>query len=115
MRSPLSVFVDSTFLPIVPERNPRTLWGCQSVAFMISFKLAPPARFSRSRTFSVLLPWRAPVAFGPAWRFLAPFFAGVACFPDFAFDGATRGFRGATLAFVVAFGSPAVAVAWADS
>jgi hypothetical protein len=29
----------------------------------------------------------------------------VACFPDFAFDGATRGFRGATLAFVVAFGS----------
>jgi hypothetical protein len=44
---------------------------------------------------------------------LAPFFAGVVFFPDLAFEGATWGFRGATLAFVLAFGSLAGAVAWA--
>jgi hypothetical protein len=33
MRSPSPLLVDSTFrpifLPIVPERDPHTLWGCQ--------------------------------------------------------------------------------------
>jgi hypothetical protein len=40
---------------------------------------------------------------------LAAFFVGVAFFPDFALDGATRGFRGAAVGFVAAFGCSAVA------
>src|SRR5436305_703966 len=34
---------------MVPDRNPRTECGCQPVAFMSSFELAPPGRFIRSR------------------------------------------------------------------
>src|ERR1019366_2381711 len=66
-RSPSSALVDVTaspiFLPRAPDINPRTECACQSVAFMSSFRVAPPERFSRSRTLEVLLPWRAPVAF----------------------------------------------------
>jgi len=95
--------------PFVPGKEP--------LARMMSFRLAPPSRFSRSNTFSVLLPWRAPADFfadlAPL-AVLAPFFGGVVFFPDLAFAGATWGFRGATLAFVVAFASWAVPVAaWA--
>ena len=96
------------FFPIVPERKPRTECGCQPVAFISSFVVAPPGRFSRSSTASVLLPWRAPAAFsGTLARLapLAPFFTGAVFLPDLPLDGATRGFRGATLAFVVGFGS----------
>jgi hypothetical protein len=39
----------------------------------------------------------------------------VAFFPDLPLVGATRGFRGATVAFLVAFGSLAGAVALVDS
>src|SRR5258708_11014548 len=82
----------------------------------MSFKLAPPACFSSSRTFSVLLPSRAPVGFFAVLAplaALAPFFAGVVFLADLALDGVTWGFRGAPLAFVVAFGSGAVsAPAW---
>jgi hypothetical protein len=115
-------FVDSIFSPIffprVPEIKPRTLWACQSVAFMMSFKLAPPARFSRSSTFSVLLPWRAPGSVFTGWAALAPlarFFAGVVLFPDLRFEGATCGFCARVLAFLVASGFSAVCVAGADS
>jgi hypothetical protein len=56
-RSPASFFVDSIlkpcFFPAV-EMNPRTLWVCQPVAFMISASVAPvePARIG-SRSFDV--------------------------------------------------------------
>jgi hypothetical protein len=72
--------------------NPRTLWGCQSVAFILSLSVAPPARLSRSITRSVLVPWRALAALFPPFArlaLLAPFFTAVAFFPDLAFDGAT--------------------------
>src|SRR5947209_2757763 len=52
--------------------KPRTLWACQSVAFVMSFRLAPPARFSRSSTFSVLLPSRAPAGLLGTLARLAP-------------------------------------------
>src|SRR5450759_561016 len=71
------------------------LGGRQAVAFMSSFREAPPERFSRSRTLAVLLPWRAPVAFLGDWADFAPllaFFAGVALLPDLALDGATWAF-----------------------
>ena len=96
------------FFPIVPDRNPRTECGCQPVAFISSFKVAPPDRFSKSRTLAALLPWRAPSAdfanfalFG----FLVPFWAEVGIFPDLALPGATRGFRGAALGVLVASGA----------
>jgi hypothetical protein len=58
-----------------------------------------------------------PSAFGLVAFFCAVvrFLAEVAFFPDLPLVGATRGFRGATLAFLVAFGSLAGAVAWVDS
>jgi hypothetical protein len=105
------------FLPIAPDRNPRTEWGCQLVALMSSFSVAPSGRRSSPRTLAVLLPSRAPDDFRPLATLgaLARLLTLVALFADFGFDGATRGFRGAALAFVVAFGSLARAVAWADS
>src|SRR5713101_3118030 len=106
------------FLPKLPERKPRTEWGCQPVAFMRCFKVAPPDRFTSSSTRAVLLPWRTLTAFaGVAWRAaLTAFFAGVAFLADLALAGATWGFGAATLAFWGGSGFPAaVAVAWAGS
>src|SRR5271169_1193405 len=85
------------FFPTVPERKPRTECGCQPVAFISSFVVTPLGRFSSSRTFSVLLPWRtAPAVLllgrGPSpacLRPLAPFFDEVAFFPDLPLEGAT--------------------------
>src|SRR5215472_13940641 len=90
MRSPASVFVDSIFSPCflaAVERKPRTLWACQSVAFIISAKVAPLGRPISSRIFAPLLSARgalAPLAaFLPA---LASFFgAGLALLPVAAF------------------------------
>src|SRR5689334_4935516 len=42
--------------------NPRTLWACQSVAFMISARVAPFARAIMSRIFAPLLSARGAVA-----------------------------------------------------
>src|SRR5687768_4650117 len=57
--------------------NPRTLWACQPVAFIISARLAPLARLTRPRTFAPLLSGRrVPPSFGPA--VFAVFFALVA-------------------------------------
>ena len=84
---------------------------------MISFRVAPPGRFSRSRTLAVLLPSRAPSAFADL-AFLGAlvlFFAEVGFFPDLAFEDATWARRGATRAFLGASGSLAVAVASVDS
>src|ERR1035437_9820195 len=117
-RSPSSALVDVTsspiFLPRAPDRNPRTECACQPVAFMSSFRVAPPERFSRSRTLAVLLPWRAPVAFLGDWADLAPllaFFAGLACLPDVALDGATwtlcAADRGSLAGFGCSAGAPA--------
>src|SRR5712691_9690119 len=78
---------------------------------MISASVAPPDRFSRSRTCAVLLPSRAPAAFLGA---LPLFLAGLAFRADLAFAGATWARRGATRAFLEGFGcSPVAAVAWA--
>ena len=44
------------------ERKPRTLWACQSVAFMISAKLAPLGRPIRARIFAPLLSGRGVLA-----------------------------------------------------
>ena len=81
-RVPSSRFSDFTvsaiFFPRVPLTKPRTLCGCQPVAFMISANVAPPGRFSRSRILAVLLPSRTPSAFGfVALGPLAAFFAGL--------------------------------------
>ena len=100
MRSPSSPFVETTvrpsFLPTVPERNPRKECGCHPVAFSSSLAVAPPDRFSISRIVAVLLPFRAPVPFFAA---LGAFFAGVA-FPAFPLLGATLPARLLTLAFL---------------
>src|SRR6266849_6035738 len=45
------------------ERKPRTLWACQSVAFMISSRVAPLARPIRARIFAPLLSARGVLAF----------------------------------------------------
>ena len=87
------------FFPIVPDRNPRTLWGNHPVTLISSFVVTPPGRFSRSRTLSVLLPSRTPSAFA-----------------DFAFLGAlaalvaTAAFLG--LAVALALGLAPLALFW---
>jgi hypothetical protein len=99
---------------LVPDRKPRTEWGCQPVAFLNSFRMTPPDRFSRSRTLAVLLPSRALAVlarFAPFWLW-ARASAGLAFFPDFGLLGATRGFRGGTVARLVAFGGCAGATGW---
>src|SRR5260370_42113749 len=80
------------FLPKV-ERQPRTEWGCQPVAFTRCFKVAPPDRFTSSSTWAVLLPWRTLSAFAVvAWRApLTALFAEVAFLAQLALAGATRG------------------------
>src|SRR5580704_3036247 len=54
----VSVFVDSIVSPCflaAVERKPRTLWACQSVAFMISASVAPLARSIIARIVAPLL------------------------------------------------------------
>jgi hypothetical protein len=93
VRSPSSPLVDATvspiFLPIVPERNPRTECGCQPVAFISSLAVTPPARLSSSSTVAVLLPSRAAAFFAP----LGAFLAGLAFLADLPFFGATWALR----------------------
>ena len=85
--------------------KPRTECACQSVAFMISARVAPPDRFSNSRIFAVLLPSRATPAFLTLAFFppLGAFFAGLAFLAAFAFLGATWALRGATRRLLVRF------------
>jgi len=63
VRALSSLRKDSTlsrcFLIRVPLTKPRTVWGCQPVAFMISAKLAPLGRRISSSTSAFLLPSRA--------------------------------------------------------
>src|SRR5438045_1759068 len=104
--------VSPSFLPSVPLMNPRTLWGCHSVAAINSCRVAPPGRFSSSRIWAVLVPWRAAgfsatTAFADCLAFLAPlgaFLAGVAFLPDLALVGATWALCAPTRAFFLAFG-----------
>jgi hypothetical protein len=86
-RLPSSTLVDTTvspiFLPIVPDRNPRTECGCQPVAFISSFAVAPPGRFSRWRIFAVLMPqWTLACV-----ARLGTFLAGRAFFPESEHSG----------------------------
>src|ERR1019366_4871066 len=105
--------VSPIFLPTVPDRKPRTECGNQPVALISSFKVAPPGRFSRSRILAVLLPSRATLDSAtsglvrPLWAFLA----GAALRADLALAGATWARRGATGAFLLAFGFLLLAVA----
>src|SRR5579862_9393840 len=105
LRSPSPLLVDTTarfiFLPTVPEMKPRTECACQAVAFMISARVAPPGRCSRSRILPVLLPARA-VTCGAGW---GAFFPRLALRGGEVFAGATRGAGGAT-------GAAAGRVAW---
>src|SRR5579862_3668940 len=108
LRSPSPLLVDTTarfiFLPTVPEMKPRTECACQAVAFMISARVAPPGRCSRSRILPVLLPARA-VTCGAGW---GAFFPRLALRGGEVFAGATRGAGGAT----GAAGASAGRVAW---
>jgi hypothetical protein len=66
--------------------------------------VAPLGLFNRSRTFSVLVPWRAPdslFAGFAALAALAGFLAGMVFLPDLALADATRDFRGAAFGFGV--------------
>jgi hypothetical protein len=123
-RSPAPFFEDSIltlcFLAAV-EMNPRTLCACQSVAFMISARVAPLAHPIMSRIFAPLLSARGAAALRSGlWAFLpavapflgaaalalflalgAPFFRLVPLFED-AFSGATVAPGSATTAVSVA-------------
>src|SRR5271155_1507219 len=59
------------------EMKPLTLWACQSVAFMISARVAPLARAIMSRIFAPLLSARGAAALRSG---LAAFFAALAAF-----------------------------------
>src|ERR1019366_6832154 len=90
--------------------NPRTVCFCQPMVFKISARVAPFFRCSMATTWAVLLPSRAPSAFGFV-AFLGALAACLAAFGALAFlvalglAGATRRACFATLAFVGAFGS----------
>src|SRR5260370_40852010 len=110
MRSPSLVLLDSIFRPIflpkLPERKPRTEWGCQPVAFTRCFKVAPTDRFTSSSTRAVLLPWRTRSAFAVvAWRAaLAAFLAAVGVLAHLAVAGATGGICSADFVVFGGFG-----------
>src|SRR5437899_12210476 len=71
--------VSPIFLASAPLMNPRTLWACQPVAFMIWASVAPPLRWSRPRTVAFLLPSRAAAGLLPALaRFALAALAGLA-------------------------------------
>jgi hypothetical protein len=92
VRSPSSPLVEVTVSPIflrtVPDRKPRTECGNQPVAFISSFEVAPPGRFSRSRILAVLLPSRATLGLATSGlaRPLGAFLAGVALRADLALE-----------------------------
>src|SRR5580658_9834892 len=81
-RSPASFFEDSMlmlcFLAAV-EMKPLTLWACQSVAFMISARVAPLARPIMSMIFAPLLSARGALALFAGAGFAA-FLAALASF-----------------------------------
>src|SRR5215472_1592250 len=90
MRSPASVFVDSILRPCflaAVERKPRTRWACQSVAFMISPRVAPLGRPISSRIFAPLLSARGALSsFAGAFFEAFPGFlvaVGLAALPGF--------------------------------
>src|ERR1039458_8615082 len=119
--------------------NPLTEWACQDVASIISARVAPLARCSRSRMAEVLLPSRTPLAFGFAafgalvalagvaffglalaaalglaplaafWLLGAPFF-GLAVFFKAAFSGATAAPCAPTVASLVVFSAFSVLI-----
>ena len=88
--------VSPSFLRTVPDRKPRTECGNQPVAFIRSFEVAPPGRFSRSRILAVLLPSRATLGLATSRlvRRLGAFLAGVALRADLALAGAPLARRG---------------------
>src|SRR5882672_10743206 len=109
-RSPSSRRAESTvspiFLPSAPLMNPRTLWACQPVAFMIWASVAPPFRWSRPRTSAFLLPSRAGAglaALAAGFRPLAGLGAG------FALAGLVGFPLAASLAFLAGFGAAVAA------
>src|SRR2546430_12079776 len=82
--------------------NPRTLWACQLVAFMIWASVAPPFRWSRPRTVAFLLPSRAAAGLSPPLaRFPLPALAGFV----FAVPLAFLPFLAAALALLARFGA----------
>ena len=86
VRSPAAFLDDSIFSPPLLPRmltNPRTVCGCHPVAFMISGKAAPFARFIIAMTSAFLL-------VRPAGGLLAIFLARPAFFADLAFLLALR-------------------------
>src|SRR5437667_10700687 len=88
--------------------NPRTLWACQPVAFMIWASVAPPLRWSRPRTVAFLLPSRAAAGLLPALpRFPLAALAGLAFASFFAF----LPFFAAALALFAPFGAAVAASA----
>src|SRR5947208_16216244 len=104
--SPSSRRTESTvrpiFLPSAPLMNPRTLWACQPVAFMIWASVAPPFRWSRPRTVAFLLPSRAAAGLSPPLaRFPLPALAGFV----FAVPLAFLPFFAAALALLARFGA----------
>src|SRR5579864_4630722 len=87
VRSPAAFLDDSIFSPPLLPRmltKPRTVCGCQPVAFMISGNVAPFARFIIAITSAFLL---VRSAFGLAAGFLAraAFFGGLAFLPGLRF------------------------------
>jgi hypothetical protein len=87
VRSPAAFLDDSIFSPPLLPRmltKPRTVCGCQPVAFMISASVAPLARFISAITSAFLL---VRSVFGLPVGFLArfAFFAGLAFFPAWRF------------------------------
>jgi len=67
-----------SFLPTVPDRNPRTLWARQEVAFISSASVAPFGRFN----LSVLVPFRGPDSYLAALAAFAPLLAFLARWPS---------------------------------
>ena len=82
--------------------------------------VAPPGRFSTPRILAVWRISRAETgfllpAFAAFWLTFGPFLAALAKLFGLAFTGATRGFCGASGAFMLAFGlapSAAAGAAW---
>jgi hypothetical protein len=95
VRSPAGFLDDSIVSPPLLPRmltKPRTVCGCQPVAFMISGRVAPFARFLIAITSAFLL---VRSAFGLPTTFLArpAFFAGFSFLPGLPFGFAARRFR----------------------
>src|ERR1019366_4204915 len=92
--------------------NPRTLWDCHPVAFMMSARLAPSFRRSMSMTVAFLLSLLAVPAFLAP---LAVFLVEVAFLAALALAGATCAPCRPTWAFFVPLGFSAATVAVAVS